>query len=139
MLSKTSIGSLDNTVNIFQKEVESLNEGDALVVNLNERYQPINRYVVSVKDLFNDLYGSLDTERHIFKNALLNDAKSIILFQYHSAEDAPHPTLRDYDVTKALKAICNLIGVRLLDHIIVGRNKNYYSFDLKSALFWNEE
>ena len=38
----------------------------------------------------------------------------------------PKPSVEDLSVTKSLKQLTDLMPIRLLDHIIIGR-KNYFS------------
>ena len=38
------------------------------------------------------------------------------------------PSRQDISLTDKLKMVCDLVDVKLLDHIIVGRGNEYYSF-----------
>jgi DNA repair protein RadC len=61
-----------------------------------------------------------------FKSALLANAVGVIFVHNHPSGD-PKPSLADIDVTNTLKLSGDLLGVRVLDHVIVGRRR-YYSF-----------
>jgi len=72
-----------------------------------------------------DIYrGTLDRAvvepREILKRALLVNAAGVILYHNHPSGD-PAPSREDREFTRRLAAACESVGVRLLDHIVVGR------------------
>lgn len=71
------------------------------------------------------LSASVVHPREVFKSVLLSSAAALILVHNHPSGD-PTPSREDNDITKRLKDASELLGIRLLDHIIVGRT--YYSF-----------
>ena len=54
------------------------------------------------------------------KRALLNNAAGIILYHNHPSGD-PSPSREDREFTRRLAAAAESVGLRLLDHIVVGR------------------
>ena len=58
--------------------------------------------------------------REILKSALLEDAAAMILYHNHPSGDAT-PSSEDLEFTRRLKKAADLVGVRLLDHVVVGR------------------
>lgn len=74
--------------------------------------------------------GSLDLSiahpREVFRGAILNAAKNIIVLHNHPSGD-PTPSEEDINLTKRLKKVGDLIGIEVLDHIIIGED-SYYSF-----------
>ena len=58
--------------------------------------------------------------REILKRALLEDAAAIILYHNHPSGD-PTPSPDDLEFTRRLRKAAELVGVRLLDHVVVGR------------------
>ena len=71
------------------------------------------------------LNQSLVHPREVFKTALLSNAAAIILIHNHPTGDST-PSKEDIAITKRLKEAGDIIGVRVLDHIIVG--DSYRSF-----------
>jgi DNA repair protein RadC len=71
------------------------------------------------------LTTSLFEPRAILQAAILANAAAAILVHQHPAGD-PKPSPEDISVTKALKQLTDLLPIRLLDHVIIGR-KSYYS------------
>lgn len=64
--------------------------------------------------------------RDIFKEAYLLNATSIICVHNHPDGDV-RPSSEDINTTERLKEIGYLMGIKLVDHVIIGENK-YYSF-----------
>ena len=68
--------------------------------------------------------GTLDRAvvepREILRRALLTKAAGVILYHNHPSGD-PTPSREDRDFTRRLGAAAEAVGVRLLDHIVVGR------------------
>lgn len=75
---------------------------------------------------------SLVHPREVFKRALLNNARYIIVAHNHPSGD-PNPSKEDIQITERLKEAGNLLGINLLDHIIVGEDK-YISLKEKGVL-----
>lgn len=81
-----------------------------------------NRHRVIV---FHELFrGTLDGAsvypREVVKVALSHNAAAAVLVHNHPSGD-PEPSQADRNLTHRLKEALNLVGVRTLDHIIVGR------------------
>ena len=68
--------------------------------------------------------GTLDRAlvepREILKRALLLNAAGVIVYHNHPSGD-PSPSREDREFTRQLDAAALSIGIRLLDHIVVGR------------------
>jgi len=67
--------------------------------------------------------GTLDRAvvepREILKRALLANAAGIILYHNHPSGD-PTPSREDREFTRRLSCAAEAVGIRLLDHVIVG-------------------
>ena len=61
----------------------------------------------------------------MFKEAIKNSANSVILVHNHPSGNV-EPSDEDYRVNKVLVETENLVGIKILDHLIIG-NKNYLS------------
>jgi len=71
------------------------------------------------------LNQSIVHPRETFKTALLSSAAGIILMHNHPTGD-PSPSTEDLEVTRRLREAGELLGIKVLDHIIIG--STYYSF-----------
>lgn len=70
--------------------------------------------------------ASILDPRSVFIRALLVGACSIILVHNHPSQDT-EPSRDDRTTTKRLKEVGDILGLKVLDHIIVG-DSGYYSF-----------
>jgi len=72
------------------------------------------------------LTESMVSPREVIKEALEAAAASLVFVHNHPSHD-PSPSSEDRLLTHRLKDACNLVGVSVLDHVIVGGNR-YFSF-----------
>jgi DNA repair protein RadC len=68
--------------------------------------------------------GTLDRAvvepRELLKRALLSNAAALIVYHNHPSGD-PSPSREDREFTRRLASAADLVGLRLLDHVVVGR------------------
>ena len=68
--------------------------------------------------------GTLDRAvvepRELLKRALLANAAALIVYHNHPSGD-PSPSREDREFTRRLASAADLVGLRLLDHVVVGR------------------
>ncbi len=64
--------------------------------------------------------------RAVFKEALLRDAAGFVLFHTHPSGD-PTPSAEDLAFTRRIAQSGELLGVRLVDHLILGRGDRWVS------------
>ena len=72
------------------------------------------------------LTASIVHPREIFKSALLTSAASIIMVHNHPSGD-PKPSREDIEITGRIRKAGELLGIRVLDHIVIG-DGDYVSF-----------
>lgn len=110
------------------------------VYNLLEykmRYEKKENFYVILLDTKNNIISydclfigtinkSVVHPREIFKYAIDNLAASIIICHNHPSGD-PTPSNEDIDITNRLSSLGDLMGIKLLDHVIISKNY-YYSF-----------
>ncbi|HIJ81313.1 MAG TPA: DNA repair protein RadC [Desulfuromonadales bacterium] len=72
------------------------------------------------------LNQSIVHPREVFKTACLSNAAAIILVHQHPTGDST-PSSEDIAITKRLKEAGEIMGIKVLDHIIVGDGE-YMSF-----------
>ena len=76
---------------------------------------------------FGDVDSSAVYPRQVFKSALLRNAVALIFCHNHPSGD-PEPSLCDRELTRDLVAGARVLGIKVLDHIIVGRTAAFFSF-----------
>jgi DNA repair protein RadC len=89
---------------------------------MNTKNQVIKEIMISK----GSLSSSLVHPREVFKEAIKESAAAVMFVHNHPSGD-PKPSNDDIAITHRLKEVGDLIGIRLLDHIIIGA-KHYYSF-----------
>lgn len=103
---------------ILGPEMQSLEQESVKIVLLDSR----NR-VIKCEDVFK---GSLNMNivhpRELFKSAIDNNASSIVVVHNHPSGD-PEPSEDDIRVTKKLIDAGKLLGIKVVDHMVIGNNK----------------
>ncbi|MGH3644977.1 MAG: JAB domain-containing protein [Mycobacterium sp.] len=72
------------------------------------------------------LTASIVHPREVFKAVVLANAAAIILVHNHPSGD-PTPSAEDLEITRRLREVGELFGIRVLDHLVIGRGR-YVSF-----------
>jgi DNA repair protein RadC len=83
-------------------------------------YLSTKNHVVAIELVsVGSLSASLVHPREVYKPALLHSAAAIAVAHNHPSGD-PEPSAEDIEFTKRLNHAGNLLGIKLLDHIILG-------------------
>jgi DNA repair protein RadC len=85
-----------------------------------------NRKIKDVRVSEGSLTSSLVHPREVFNPVIRESAAAVILVHNHPSGD-PAPSQEDLHITRRLREIGEVMGVRVLDHVIVGKGK-YVSF-----------
>ena len=91
-----------------------------------------NKIIALYKTSHGSLSGTIASPREIFKRAIISNSNSIILAHNHPSGDS-NPSRDDKITTKKIKDVCDLMGISLLDHIIIGEDE-YFSFKAEGLL-----
>jgi len=122
---------LNKTMDTPVDAVRILNE----IVELDKRAEELFVIITmdvrsSITGLFEVSVGSINssivTPREVFKKAILQNAVFIILAHNHPSGDVK-PSSNDIEITKRLIEIGELIGIKVVDHLILGRNDIFLS------------
>jgi len=90
-----------------------------------------NRIICIDRVSVGNLNQSLVHPREVLKTAVMSSAAAIILVHNHPSGD-PAPSREDIEVTHRLKEASDILGIKLLDHIIIGNS--YTSFTEEGRL-----
>jgi DNA repair protein RadC len=94
------------------------------VVLLDGRNKPIRNVKISE----GSVNASLVDPKEIIKAATKESASALILVHNHPSGE-PEPSKEDMEITTRIIKTCDLVGLRVLDHIIIGKNRrDYFSF-----------
>ena len=72
------------------------------------------------------LNASIVHPRELFSSAILSAAAGLIFIHQHPSGD-PEPSREDIELTTRLQDGAKLLGIRVLDHIVIGEDR-YISF-----------
>lgn len=85
-----------------------------------------NRKIRDVRISEGSLTSSLVHPREVFNPVIRESAAAVILVHNHPSGD-PTPSQEDLEITRRLREVGEVMGVRVLDHIVVGKGR-YVSF-----------
>jgi len=116
------ISSARAVFELMYKKLKDENQENFIIIFLNNRNYLIGEAKISK--------GILDTSiidpREVFKPAIRNSASRIILVHNHPSGD-PSPSQEDLEVTQKLIAAGELLEIKVVDHIIIGK-EGYWSW-----------
>jgi len=131
-----------STLKIEKIKISSPN--DAAVVMMEEmRYYKKEYFKIILLDTKNNIkkvseisVGSLNSSivhpREVFSEAVVNSASSIILVHNHPSGES-EPSHEDIALTNRLDECGKILGIKVLDHIIIGDGV-FYSFKEEGLL-----
>jgi DNA repair protein RadC len=114
----TAPSQVSETFQFLMKETKEM----FLTLHLDGKNRIIAIDIVSI----GSLNQSIVHPRSVFQTALLSNAAAIILIHQHPTGD-PSPSSEDIAITRRLKEAGEIMGIKILDHIIIGDNE-YLSF-----------
>ena len=93
----------------------------------------IKNHLIGVETVsIGSINASIMTPRDVFKGAILANAVSIILCHNHPSGELT-PSIEDIEITKHLIEAGELLGIKVLDHLIISHKgyrslRDYYQF-----------
>jgi DNA repair protein RadC len=99
-------------------EMHEMAEENFIILCLNTKNKIAGVHTVSK----GSLNASIVHPREVFKAAMLNNASGIICLHNHPSGD-PEPSREDIEITHRLDNAGNILGVKVLDHVIIGDNR----------------
>ena len=106
----------------FRERFLRADREEFVVLLLNAKNKLLGFHVVSV----GSLTPSLVHPREVYKVAILGNAAAIILLHNHPSGD-PTPSAEDLHITTRLRQVGEVLGIRVLDHVVIGDGR-YVSF-----------
>ena len=104
--------------NYYIEKLKDFQKEYFIAVFLNSKNKIIKDEIISI----GTLNSSLVHPREVFKEAIKNSANSVILVHNHPSGNI-EPSEEDYRVNKVLVETGNLVGIKVLDHLIVGNGE----------------
>lgn len=119
---KKQFRSSEDVVNYYIPLMRNIRKEIFKIVLLNSKNKILKDIVISQ----GSLTSSLVHPREVLRPAIKESAASIILIHNHPSGD-PTPSRDDIEITHRLKQACDIVGIKVLDHIIIGE-KSHFSF-----------
>lgn len=120
--SRETIYKPELVVKMANKIIGNADKEYVLVVTVDSKCHVNSIEVVAV--------GGLDfayiQPREIFKNAINSNAYGIIILHNHPSGSL-EASESDIALTRRMKEVGNILGIRLLDHIVMGDDENFIS------------
>lgn len=107
----------------FQSELEHWEREVFMVIFLDNQ----NRLIRTEKMFFGTINQASVHPREVVKAALKCNAAAIIIAHNHPSGECT-PSDADRHLTKRIELACDLVDIRFVDHIIVGKG-DYFSFE----------
>jgi DNA repair protein RadC len=98
------------------------------VVLLNNK----NRKIREVKISEGSLTASLVHPREVY-NPVIRDSAAAVIFVHNHPSGDPAPSPEDIDITRRLKEVGDVMGIRVLDHVVIGHDR-FFSFNDKGMI-----
>ncbi len=119
--AKLKISSPGSIATLYMEEMRYLQQEHLKIVFLDTKNQIITDKFLTV----GTVNASLINPREVFIQALRHNAVHVILLHNHPSGD-PAPSREDISITRRIIEAGDIIGIKLLDHIIIG-DGNYIS------------
>jgi DNA repair protein RadC len=120
--------SAEDVFRHFRDQLEKEKRELFYVVLLNNK----NRKIRDVKISEGSLTASLVHPREVYNPVIRESAAAVIFVHNHPSGD-PAPSPEDIDITRRLKEVGEVMGIRVLDHVVIGRDR-YFSFSDKGMV-----
>ncbi|MDL2310834.1 DNA repair protein RadC [Peptostreptococcaceae bacterium OttesenSCG-928-C18] len=127
-IQEYKINSPSSVANIFMNELGHKLEENFYILLLDTKNKIISSEFISK----GTLNTSLVHPREVFKQAIKKSANSIILIHNHPSGDI-EPSDDDFLITERLIESGNILGIKVLDHLIIGDGQ-FLSFKEKNYL-----
>ena len=107
---------------LFHRRLRDKKQEHFYIIMLNNQNNITGEQLIT-KGILNT---SIIDSREVFKPAIRNSASRVILVHNHPSGD-PNPSSEDREVTEKLIDAGELLGIKVLDHIIISKDK-YWSW-----------
>jgi len=111
------VNNASDIANYYMEKLRDKKKEYFIAVFLDSKNKIIKDEIISI----GTLNSSLVHPREVFKEAIKNSANSIILVHNHPSGDC-EASDKDYEINKKLKETGRLVDIKVLDHIIIGKD-----------------
>ncbi len=122
LISEKPITGPESAVEIISEFLCDFDREVVVIVNLRNDGKPINMNVMSM----GTINASIMVPREALKASILSNASNVLLAHNHPSGNLV-PSQDDIKVTDMMIRAYDLLGMSVLDHIIVGPDRKFFS------------
>lgn len=116
--NQIALRSSNEVAELVMKKLYGEKREHVIIFLLNTKCLIESEYLVSI----GELNSANIHPREVFSTAIRRSAAGIIIAHNHPSGD-PTPSADDIMATKRLAEVGELVGIKLIDHVVVGNNK----------------
>ena len=121
---RATIHSPQDVANLVTAEMAPLPQEHLKALLLNTKNE-----VLSIQEIYvGNVNSAVVRPAEVFRPAVRDNAPSVIVVHNHPSGD-PTPSPEDVSVTRDLIAAGELLGIKLLDHLVIGSGNRYVSLN----------
>lgn len=129
LLLNEPLNEPEKVVAALAKEIKQYDREVIAILNMCTDSKPINMTIASI----GQVESAIACPRDLLKASILSNASGIIMLHNHPSGNL-NPSYQDIMLTDKMKIVCDLVGITLLDHIIVGRDEEFFSFKINEKM-----
>ena len=124
IMSENEIHNPGDAVKLLGEYLCEMDREVLCIINVKTNGIPINCSICSI----GVIDQTIAQPRELLKTAILSNAAGMIIMHNHPSGTL-NPSKHDTMFTDQISKVCQMVGIPLLDHIIVGGdNSEYFSF-----------
>ena len=122
LLCDKPVNSPGRAVEVLYDLMHDMDRELLIVVNLKSDMTPINMNIASI----GTINASLSSPRELLKSAVLSNAAATLIFHNHPSGNLT-PSQADINLTNRVIKAFAMLDIPVMDHIILGPERQYYS------------
>ena len=124
------INSPQDVANLLLAEMSVLDQEHLRILLLNTRNE-----VLGIQEIYvGNVNSSVVRAAEVFRPAVQANAPSIIVVHNHPSRDLA-PSSQDVDITNELISAGKLLGIKLLNHVVLGSGNRFVSMNERRFAF----
>ena len=123
LLADEPVNTPAKAVDVLYDLLHDFDREMMIVVNLKTDMTPINMNIVSM----GTINASLAASRELLKTSILSNAAAVMLFHNHPSGRI-YPSDADVRLTNKMIQAFSVMDIGVLDHIVLGPTRDYFSF-----------
>lgn len=132
LTTRSRVSSARDIVAWFRNTADFLEVEQFWVVACDAKNRVIQKVFVSQ----GSINASIVHPREVFAPLIRIRAYSFFMLHNHPSGD-PNPSVEDVEITKRLIGVAEIVGIRVLDHVVIGSGGQYTSF-LERGILLNQ-